>query len=123
VKAPIPAAEPPVPSLSSPDLARLQAEINSVKNQQNNNRRIQTLQAEQLAGQLDVIHDMVSINNSGQYQELRSSQVDLYQQVQNLSKGRFQNLFWIILLCLLSLGLSLYSVWHSGQRKRASHHP
>jgi TolA-binding protein len=117
---PIDSAQPPS-SLSPGELARLQAEITSVRTQENSNRRIQTMQAQQLAGQLDVIHDMVSINNSGQYQELRNSQVDLYQQVQNLNKARWGSLFWVVLLSLSSLAISLYSVWHSRYRKKAIH--
>jgi hypothetical protein len=110
---------PGAPALSAPDMARLESEINSVRAQENNNRRFQVAQANQMAGQLDVIHDMVSINASGQYQELRSSQVELDRKVQSLGRQRWGSLFWVVLLSLSSLGVSLYTLWGLRLKRRA----
>lgn len=115
---PVAAPPPEVPSFTAPDLARLQSEIDSVRAQENNDRRIQTIQARQLAGQLDVIHDMVSINTSGQYQELRNSQVELDQKVRKLGGQRWGSLFWVVLLSLSSLVLSIYSLWAHPKKRR-----
>ncbi len=120
------AAEPPPAvaqdsSLPSPDLSHLQSEIDTVKAQEDNNRRVQTIRANQLAGQLEVIHDMVSMNSSGQFQELKNSQAELYQQFLKMGSERWGNLLWLILLCLLSVALSLYSLWTARHKKRATH--
>lgn len=109
---------PSSPPLSSADLSRLQAEINSARAQEDNHNRLQTLRANQLAGQFEVMHDMMSINNEGQYQELRTSQVQLNQQLQKIERGRWGGLFWFFLVSFASLGLSVVSLLTHRKKRR-----
>jgi len=99
-------------------LNRLQAEIISVRAQEDAHHRTQTLRTSQLAGQFDVMHDMMSINNESQYQELRTSQVQLDQKLKKIGHDQWGGIFWVLLISVASLALSTLSLLGHAKKRR-----
>lgn len=114
---PVPVQAPPPPSFTQSDLNRLQAEINSVRAQEEGHHRVQTLRTTQLAGQFDVMHDMMSVNSETQYQELRTSQVQLDQKLRKIVQDRWGGFFWVLLISVASLALSVFSIMGHGKKR------
>ena len=103
---------PPSGSPAGPD------EIGAVQKRLNIFYAAQTRENGQFEGQIQAVSELLRENSNHQYDELRKSQVDLLNEMENASRGNERNLWILYLLCFGSMFLSACALWSIGRHSR-----
>jgi hypothetical protein len=108
----------PVPFIIPPqttDLSGVQKEVTSLQNRFNNFYGSQISKNAQTAGQIKIIQELVKNNAGVQYDDLRKSQVEIYNRIKKIEAGG-QDLRVLYFLCAMSVFFSALAIWRKLKR-------
>jgi hypothetical protein len=107
----------PMPIINTPveNNSGVGKNVEKLQTQLNNFYHSQTTKNEQVNGQLQVIQELVKDNSSGQYQELKKAQTDIYQELEKINKDNHN--FWLLYcLCTVSVIFSIAAILKKPKR-------
>lgn len=99
----------PVVSLGVENNTAISKNIERLQTRLNNFYSSQESRNSQVAGQMQVIQELVKDNASGQYQELKNAQTDIYKELEKINKDN-RNFWLLYCLCTVSVVFSIAAI-------------